>query len=159
MSATKTILAVGFVFFFGITLLYPLFPPASLMHKYVSIPQATLSYGEISVATLLDGIINGLFWILFTGAAYGLVQLTFPARIPGPLAPMPFARHMNMPVLENRLVDSCQNIIPPHLTVPPSKACFSKRKKVSKRPIRKKPVIAEVSKTRIKRKNGRKKTG
>ncbi len=147
MSFTKTILAVGF-FFFTVTLFLPLFPPASLMHKYVSIPQTTLSIGEISVTTLLDGTINGLFWILFTAIVYGLVQLAIPARMPGPLDPMPFAPYLSMPPLENRMVDSNQNIIPPCFTVPPSKRSRSKGKKQSRR-LTTKSVLVRVPKTRI----------
>ncbi len=151
MSATKTILAVGFLFF-TITLFFPLFPPAPLMHKYVSIPQTTLSIGEISVTTLLDGVINGLFWILFTTAAYGLVQLAIPTKMPGPLAPMPFAPHLNLPPLENRTLDSMQSIIPPYFTVPSPKRSPSKRKKQSRRSTRTKSAFVRVPKTRIQRK-------
>jgi len=151
MSATKTIFAVSFFFFIGITLFFPFFPPASLVHKYVSIPPATLFIGEISVTTLLNGIINGLFWTIFAAVIYGLVQLAFPARMPGPLDPLPFPPHMSMPLLENRLVDSYQNILPPHFTIPPSKRSPSKKKKRSRRPVRTKRIPAGVSKTQIRR--------
>ncbi len=154
MSATKAILAVCFLSFVSITLFFPLFPPASLMHNYESIFQTTLYIGEISVTTLLNGIINGLFWGLFAAVTYGLAQLAFPARMP-PLAPMSFAPDLNMPLLENRLVDSYQNIIPPHLTVSPSKQPSSKRKKHSKRSVRTKSVPAKVSRTRTKAKTHR----
>ncbi len=149
MSASKTTFAVGFFFFTCITLFFPFFPPASLVHKYVSIPPTTLFIGEISVTTLLNGIINGLFWTIFAAIVYGLVQLAFPTRIPGPLDPLPFPPHLSMPLLENRLVDSYQNIIPPQFTIPPSKRSTSKKKKRSRRPARAKRVPARVSKTQV----------
>ncbi len=137
MPATKTILTFAFIFFASITLFIPRFPPAPLMQKYSEISQTTLFIFGVSVSTLLNGIINGLFWTIFAAVTYGLAQLALPTRIPGPLPPMNVARHLAMPRLENSLVESNLNLIPPTFTIPPARKSASTRKKQNKPPARK----------------------
>jgi hypothetical protein len=149
MSATRTIFALALVFFASITLVIPRFPPAPLMHEYVEIAQTTIAIWEISITTLLNGIINGLFWAIFTAITYGLAQLTLPTRKPEPLPPMPFAPYFAKPVLENPLVDSNLNLI--------TRASASTRRKQTKRLIGKKAGSIKVArpKTRIRTKSTR----
>ena len=148
MSAAGTILAITFVILVSITLVAPSFPPAPLLYKYVSIPQTTLSFYGISVATLLNGIINGFFWAIFAALTYGLAQLAIPTRKLGPLPPMPFAPRLTTPLPENLLVVSKGSIIPPVLTIPPATLSFTMRRKPARRSIRTKSVPMRVSKKR-----------
>ena len=148
MSAAGTILAITFVILVSITLVAPSFPPAPLLYKYVSIPQTTLSLYGISVATLLNGIINGFFWTNFAALTYGLAQLAITARELKPLPPMPFAPHLTTPLPENLLVVSKGSIIPAALTIPPTTRSFTKRRKPAKRSTKAKSVPIRISRKR-----------
>ena len=148
MSAAGTILAITFILFVSITLVAPSFPPVQLLYKYLRIPQTTLSFNGISVATLLNGIINGLFWTIFAALTYGLAQLAITARELKPLPPMPFAPHLTTPLPENLLVVSKGSIIPAALTIPPTTRSFTKRRKPAKRSTKAKSVPMRVSKKR-----------
>src|SRR4030066_338970 len=127
MSVSKTMFAIMFVLFLGVTIIVPSFPPAQLI-----IPQTTLSIWGISVVTLLVGITNGFFWTIIVGVTYGLAQLILRTGRPGLLPPMPHAPYLIAPLPENPLVDSRIGIIPPALTIPAGGLSF----KVWKVPVR-----------------------
>jgi len=140
--AAGTVLAITFAILISITLVVPSFPPAPLLYKYVRIQQTTLSFWGISIATLFDGIINGLFWTIFAAVTYRLAQLAIPTRELGPLPPMPFAPRIAAPLPDNTLVVSKGSIIPPALT-------FTVRKDPARSPRRTKSTPNVTSKTRI----------
>lgn len=144
MSAAGTVLVITFVLLVNITLVAPSFPPAQLLYKYVGIPQTTLSFYGISIATLLNGIINGLFWTIFAGLTYGLAQLAIPTRELEPLRPMPFTPRLTTPLPENLLVVSKGSIIPPALTIPPATLTFT----IRSNPLRTKSVPIRISRKR-----------
>src|SRR3990172_4116455 len=144
MSAAGTILVITFVLLVSITLVAPSFPPARLLYKYVRIPQTTLSFYGISIATLLNGIINGLFWTTFAGLTYSLAQLAIPTRELKPLRPMPFAPRLTTPLPENLLVVSKGSIIPPALTIQPATLTFT----IRSNPLRTKSVPISISRKR-----------
>jgi predicted flap endonuclease-1-like 5' DNA nuclease len=127
MSVAKTMFAITFVLFLGITLIVPSFPPVQLI-----MPQTMLSNWSIPVATLLVGITNGLFWTIIVVLTYGLAQLALRTGRPGLLPPMPVAPYLITPPPENQLVDSRVGLIPPALTIPPGGSPF----KVGKEPVR-----------------------
>jgi predicted flap endonuclease-1-like 5' DNA nuclease len=118
MSAAKILFAVTFVLFLSFTIVVPSFPPAQIMFEYVRIPQTTLYIWGISIATLLNGIINGFFWLLVVTITYGLAQLAAHTGKSRLLPPMPLAPRLETPPLEPMLVDDRVNKIPPAFSVP-----------------------------------------
>ena len=109
MSAAKTILAISaltFVLLIGITLIVPSFPPAQLLWGYVGIPQTTLAIWGISIAILINGIINACYWTIITITAYGVAKLAVQPRKPGSHWEMPVPPHLTTLPPENPLVDS-----------------------------------------------------
>jgi predicted flap endonuclease-1-like 5' DNA nuclease len=109
MSAARTILAISaltFVLLIGITLIVPSFPPAQLLYEYVRIPQTTSSIWGISIATLLNGTINGCYWAIIVIPGYGVARLAVHGRKPKSLRALPVAPHLITPPPENPLVDS-----------------------------------------------------
>ncbi|HEX9261425.1 MAG TPA: hypothetical protein VF893_02745, partial [Candidatus Bathyarchaeia archaeon] len=118
MSAARTMFAIIFALFLSITFVFPSFPPARLLYEYVSMPQTTLSIWGISIATLLNGIINGFFWVLVAATIYGMAQLAVRTGKSKLLPPKPVAPHLETPPLEAMLVDDRVNKIPPALTIP-----------------------------------------
>ncbi len=145
MSAAKTVLAITFVFLVGFTLVAPSFPPAPLLYKYVRIPQTTLAFYGISIATLLNGIINGIFWTIFALCTYGLAMLAIPTRELEALRPMPYAPRLTSPLPDNLLIVSNGSMIPPALTIPSATRPFAKRRKPAKRPMKTEPVPIWIS--------------
>lgn len=113
--SVSTMLALGFLFLVGITLLVPSFPPAQLLCEFLKIPPTSVSAVGISVANLLSGFINGFFWILVAAMLYGVVQYSKRAK---PLPPMPVAPQLETPALEATVVDERWSRIPPSITVP-----------------------------------------
>ncbi len=114
MTAGKAF-AITFVLFAIITLLVPSFPPAQLLYEYAKIPQTTSTlWGIFSIATLLNGFINGFFWVLVAAVVYAIAQ---KAGEINPLPPMPTAPHLAEPPPENPLIDDRVNTIPPALTI------------------------------------------
>jgi predicted flap endonuclease-1-like 5' DNA nuclease len=109
----EAIFAVGFLLFMSITLVIPSFPPAQLLYEYLKIPQTTLSIWGISIATLLNSITNGFFWVIIAVTIYGLARHTNS----DPLPPMPVAPHLRSPPPEPMRVDMRVNKIPPSVTV------------------------------------------
>ncbi len=117
----KSTFAFIFIIFAGISLVIPNFPPAQLVFAYLKIPQTVLIW-RISIATLINGIITGSFWVIIAAIIYGIANYRRELK---PLAPIPFASHLATPQLENPLVDYRVNRMPPALTIPPS---FNSRK-------------------------------
>ncbi len=115
MSVT-TVLAIGFVVLVGLTLLVPSFPPAQLLYEYLKIPPSQLSLWGISVASILNGVTNGFFWVTIVACVFSLSRF---ARQSKPLPPMPVAPTLVVPPIESTIVDERVNVIPPALTVPP----------------------------------------
>ena len=115
MSAATTIFAITFLLFVGITLVVPSVPPAQLLFESLSIPQTTSFVWGISLASLMNGVINGLFWALIASAVSGVARYSRELR---PLPPMPVAPHLETPPPEAILVDDRVSKIPPSLTVP-----------------------------------------
>ena len=136
------VLTITFAILVSITLVVPSFPPAPLLYEYVRIQQTTLSFWSISIATLFDGIINGLFWTIFIAVTYGLAQLAIPTRELGPLLPMPLAPRLAAPLPDNTLVVSKGSITPPALTL-------TIRKNPARSPTRTKSAPSMAPKTRI----------
>ena len=109
----KAVFAFAFLLLMGITLVFPSFPPAQILYEFLKISQTTLSIGGISVATLLNGITNGFFWILIAATTYGLARRTKSdplLRIPGP-------PDLSTPPPEPMLVDTRINSLPPSITI------------------------------------------
>lgn len=114
MSATKGF-AAGFLLLVGVTLLIPSFPPARLLCESLKIQPPTLSVWGMPVAMVLNGFINGFFWVLIAAAVYGVACYIRGSRS---LAPMPVAPILETPPPEPMVVDDRVNRIPPLLTVP-----------------------------------------
>ena len=140
--AAGAVLTITFAILVSITLVVPSFPPAPLLYEYVRIQQTTLSLWGISIATLFDGIINGLFWTIFIAVTYGLAQIAIPTRELGPLPPMPLDPRLAAPLPDNTLVVSKGSIIPPALTL-------TIRKNPARSPTRTKSAPSMTPKTRI----------
>lgn len=134
--------AIGFLLIMVVTLVVPIFPPAQFLFEYLRIPQSTLSISGISVASLLNGITNGFFWVIIAAAVYGLTRLT---QRNDELLPMPTPPHLSTPPPESTPVDSRVDKIPPALTVPPKIV----RKKPVRVVVRKKPVRVMLRKQPI----------
>jgi predicted flap endonuclease-1-like 5' DNA nuclease len=122
MSDARKVFAFTFVLFVSITLVIPSLPPAQSLYQYVGIPQTTLSILGIPITTILNGITNGLFWVLVEAIAYGAVRYNRERK---PLPPMPAAPHLATPPPENPLVDPRVNVMPPALTIPPGTSSFT----------------------------------
>jgi predicted flap endonuclease-1-like 5' DNA nuclease len=109
MSAAKPIFAISaftFVLLIGITPIVPSFPPAQLLWGYVGIPQTTSSIWGISIAILINGIINGCYWTIIAITAFGVAKLAVQPRKPRSLWEMPAAPHLTTLPPENPLVNS-----------------------------------------------------
>lgn len=107
--------AIGFLILVGITVLFPGFPPARILFEYLRITPPTLVSG-ISIASILNGVVNGFFWMFIASAIYGGVRYNIERK---ELQPMPAAPHLETPPPEPMVVDERVNKIPPSLTVPP----------------------------------------
>jgi predicted flap endonuclease-1-like 5' DNA nuclease len=113
MSAAA-VFGIAFFILLGITLLVPGFPPAQMVLEYLNIQQTTFSIVGLSAASLLNGVLNGFFWVLIGAAIYGTACFAQSHR---PLPPMPEAPNLPAPPPEPVVVDSRVNIIPPSMTV------------------------------------------
>src|SRR4030065_1798310 len=98
----KAVFAFAFLLLMGITLVFPSFPPAQILYEYLKIPQTTLSIWGISVATLLNGVTNGFFWILIAATTYGIARRTRNE----PLLTIPVPPDLSTPPPEPMLVDA-----------------------------------------------------
>jgi predicted flap endonuclease-1-like 5' DNA nuclease len=113
MSAAG-VFALAFLVLVGITLLVPGFPPAQMLLEYLNIQQTPFSISGLSVASLLNGILNGFFWVLIGAGIYGAACYAERRK---PLPPMPEAPQLSTPPPEPMLVDPRTNKIPPSITV------------------------------------------
>src|SRR4030067_2370558 len=104
----KAVFALAFLLLMGITLVFPSFPPAQILYESLRIPQTTLSMWGISVATLLNGLTNGFFWILIAATTYGLARRTKS----DPLLSIPVPPDLSTPPPEPMLVDTRLNKLP-----------------------------------------------
>jgi predicted flap endonuclease-1-like 5' DNA nuclease len=108
------VFAIAFFVLIGATLLVPSFPPAQMLLEYLNIQQTSFSILGLSAAYLLNGVLNGFFWVLVGAAIYGAASY---AKRRNPLPPMPEAPVLSTPPPEPMLVDPRTNRIPPSLTV------------------------------------------
>jgi hypothetical protein len=148
MVGTKTTIAIAFALFVGVTLIIPGFPPAQLLFKLMGLPQSTLVILGVSVASVFGGIINGVFWTIFAATAYSLVRIVPSSRNPKPLAPLPVARSLARPLLDNPHVDSWLKEIPlaPVPGAKPSRRMRGRPGRAVKRP---KPLSIRFSKVPV----------
>ena len=114
MSATAAF-AIGFLLVLGASLLLPSLPPAQLLFETLEIQPTTLSVAGISIAMILNGLINGFFWVVIAASVYGLGLYVRGRK---PLESMPVAPKLETPPPEPVVVDERVNRIPPSLTVP-----------------------------------------
>ena len=109
----KAVFAFAFLLLMGITFVFPGFPPAQILYQFLKISQTTLSIGGISVATLLNGITNGFFWILIAATTYGFARRTRN----DPLLTIPVPPDFSTPLPEPMLVETRINKLPPSITI------------------------------------------
>ena len=106
--------AAGFFIVMIVTLVFPSFPPARLIYDFLKIPQNTTSILGIPAGVLIDGVTNGLFWLVVSATAYGLVGF---AMNDDSLSPLPDMPRLEAPPPEPIRVDSRTAKIPPAFTV------------------------------------------
>jgi predicted flap endonuclease-1-like 5' DNA nuclease len=95
MSGAAVVFTIAFIIPLGVTLGFPAFPPGEIIYNFLGAPEITMAIGGISGSTIINGIINGLFW----GAIIvGLYFLTRRASEPETLPPMPTPPHIPSPV-------------------------------------------------------------
>ena len=112
MSAA-IIFAGAFILLIAITFVIPVLPPAQLLYDFLNISQPTMSIWGVSVATLLNGVANGLFWGIIAAAAYSLSRHLRRK----PLAPMPVARELAEPSPKPMPLDYRADRYPPAFTI------------------------------------------
>jgi predicted flap endonuclease-1-like 5' DNA nuclease len=115
MSAVA-VFTLAFFILLGVTLLVPSFPPAQMLLEYLNIQRTTFSIYGLSAASLLNGILNGFFWVLLGAAIYGAFSYTQTRE---PLPPMPEPPQLSTPLPEPTPVDERTSKIPPSITVSP----------------------------------------
>lgn len=104
----KAVFSFAFLLLMGITLVFPSFPPAQILYEYLKFPQTTLSIWGVSIATLLNGITNGFFWILVAATTYGLARRTKS----DPLLSIPLPPEFSTPPPKPMHVDTRINSLP-----------------------------------------------
>jgi predicted flap endonuclease-1-like 5' DNA nuclease len=112
VSNTKIFVAV-FLLLTAITLIVPNIPPSQLLFNYITIPQSTRSVLGISVATVVNGVANGIIWGLLAAAVYALYRRHSEHR---ELQPLPAATKLTTPPPE-AVLDWHTDRIPPSITV------------------------------------------
>lgn len=90
MSGAIVVFAVVFLVLFGVNLGVPALPPGNIIIDLLGIPEITLAG-----FTLINGIINGLFWGVIAAVIYSLIRR---GSKPEPLSPMPAPPHLPTPV-------------------------------------------------------------
>jgi predicted flap endonuclease-1-like 5' DNA nuclease len=86
MSGAAAVFTIAFLIPLGVTLGFPALPPGKIFYSFLGAPEITLTVGGISGSTIINGIINGLFW----GAIIaGIYILSRRASEPETLPPMP----------------------------------------------------------------------
>ncbi len=111
--SSAMIFAGAFILLIAITFIVPVLPPAQLLHDFLNIPQPTMFIWGVSLATLLNGVINGLFWGIIAAAAYSLSRHLRRK----PLAPMPVARDLTEPPPKPMPLDYRADRYPPAFTL------------------------------------------
>jgi predicted flap endonuclease-1-like 5' DNA nuclease len=95
MSGAAVVFTIAFLIPLGVTLGFPALPPGEILYNLLGAPEIALSIGGISGSTILNGVINGLFW----GAiVVGIYLLARRASEPETLPPMPAPPHIPSPV-------------------------------------------------------------
>lgn len=112
----KAILAVTFLVFAGITLVFPSLPPAQFLFSSMGISQTTFSLWGLPVGLLLTVVTNGCFWLLVSAAVYGIARF---AKEPPPLPPMPKATRLTLEPPENTLPFTEKEKVKPTLASQP----------------------------------------
>jgi predicted flap endonuclease-1-like 5' DNA nuclease len=92
MSGAIVIFAVVFLVLFGVNLGVPSLPPGNIIMDLLGIPEINLAG-----VTLINGIINGLFWGAIAVAIHSLIHR---GSKPEPLLPMPAPPHLPTPIPE-----------------------------------------------------------
>jgi predicted flap endonuclease-1-like 5' DNA nuclease len=91
----KVVFAVTFLFLVGTTIGIPSLPPGEMIYNFLGIPQIAWGFWVFSIAALVNGIINGLFWGSIVSFAYFLINCASSSE---PLPPMPEQSYMSEPV-------------------------------------------------------------
>ena len=112
MSDAK-VFGVAFLLLVVVTLAVPNLPPAQLLFDYLTIPQSTQSILGVSVATLINGVANGVMWGLIATAVYALYRSQSKRR---ELQPLSAAPKLPTPPPE-AVLDWHADRIPPSITV------------------------------------------
>ncbi len=97
MSGAIVIFAVVFLVLFGVTLGFPALPPGNIIADLLGNTETVLPIVEIPVVTLINGIINGLFWGAIAAVIYSLIHR---GSEPEPLSPMPAPPRLPTPIPE-----------------------------------------------------------
>jgi predicted flap endonuclease-1-like 5' DNA nuclease len=92
MTGAIVIFAVVFLVLFGVNLGVPALPPGNIIMDLLGIPEITLAG-----FTIVNGIINGLFWGAIAAVIYSLV---WRGSKPEPLSPMPAPPRLPTPIPE-----------------------------------------------------------
>ncbi len=139
MIGRKTTIAIAFATTVCVTLIIPSFPPAHLLFNLLGLPQATMVIFGVSIATLIAGIINGVFWTMLAATTYVFTQLVMPTKKLKPLTPLPVAHRLSKPLLDNLSVDSWLKEVP-LVPLSPAKASRRMREKPGRAVRRPKPL-------------------
>jgi len=125
----KVVFAAVFLFLMGITIAVPSLSPAQLVYEYLKIPQTTISVWGLSVAIILDSLINSSLVVLIALTIYGITCFIIK---PSQLPPMPVPPHLSIPPPEPMPVDTRPNTASPLITT-------------SKKPVEMEPDIETIN--------------
>jgi predicted flap endonuclease-1-like 5' DNA nuclease len=117
MSGKTVAAAFTAVFFLPmvVTLLVPAFPPASYLLDFLRIPrQITTLFWGISEQGFIDGVTNGIFWLIIASILYGFISF---ASKSDPLLPMPEPTQLKVAPPEPMPFDNRPNKIRPLLAL------------------------------------------
>jgi len=98
----------------AITFVVPFLPPAQLIFEILNIPLPIESFLGVSVATLLNCLINGFIWGIFAAVVYSLSKNHYKRRQFRPL-PTPEPMHVTNP--EPKPLDWRADRYPPAITI------------------------------------------
>jgi predicted flap endonuclease-1-like 5' DNA nuclease len=91
----KVVFAATFLFLVGTTIGIPSLPPGGIIYDFLGVPHIALEFWVFSVAALVNGIINGLFWGGIVSFSYFLINCASRGE---PLPPMPEQPYMPEPM-------------------------------------------------------------
>ena len=111
---TFALFAGAFLILAVVTLVIPGLPPGELVSEAFGFSQATGSFLGISVSTLLNGWLNGLFWGAVAVVVIGLSRQETECE---PLLSMPRPTELPSPPLSATPVDDRVEKFPPAMTV------------------------------------------